>query len=562
MVDALTRINTRGGTQTPQTEQARTDQVPNNAGGWGFAIDDWARALRFLILGSQGGTYYVGEKDLTRANADVILRLAQTDGVKLVELLVDVSEAGRAPRQNPTLFALAICAASEDDATRRAALAALPRICRIGTHLFLFTRYVEQFRGWGRGLRKAIGGWYDRQDPVGLAVEERRYTAADNVAFQSVKYRNREGWSHNDLLRLSHPLITAPDIRAVAAWITGNTDGTPAFTAKNGREFPARPNRYENGVRPRVIEGFELAQTATKPAEWARLVGEYRLPWEALPDAAMNSAEVWEALLPHTGITALIRQLGRLTNLGVIAPLGGKTNDVVASIMDPEVLKKGRVHPLQVLTALVTYQSGHGFRGDNSWTPNPKIVDALNEAFYLSFGAVEPADKRTLLGIDVSGSMASLIANSPITCATACAALAMVALRTEPEAYPMAFNQGLQPLHASASSRLDDVFRQVNGINGGGTDCSLPMQWASQNKVPVDTFQVLTDNETWAGSVHPYQALLRYRDIMGIPARLVVVGMTSSGFSIADPSDRGMMDVVGFDSAAPNIISAFSRGDL
>jgi 60 kDa SS-A/Ro ribonucleoprotein len=39
-----------------------------------------------------------------------------------------------------------------------------------------------------------------------------------------------------------------------------------------------------------------------------------------------------------------------------------------------------------------------------------------------------------------------------------------------------------------------------------------------------------------------------------------VVGMVSNGFSIADPSDGGMLDVVGFDAAAPAVIADFIRG--
>ena len=36
--------------------------------------------------------------------------------------------------------------------------------------------------------------------------------------------------------------------------------------------------------------------------------------------------------------------------------------------------------------------------------------------------------------------------------------------------------------------------------------------------------------------------------------------MTSTGFSIADPNDAGMLDIVGFDSAGPALISGFIGG--
>jgi 60 kDa SS-A/Ro ribonucleoprotein len=102
----------------------------------------------------------------------------------------------------------------------------------------------------------------------------------------------------------------------------------------------------------------------------------------------------------------------------------------------------------------------------------------------------------------------------------------------------------------------------VSELPFGGTDCALPMLYAQALKRAVDTFVILTDSETWAGAVHPAQALEDYRQASGIDARLVVVGMVSNGFSIADPNDRGMLDVVGFDTATPQLISDFARGAL
>jgi 60 kDa SS-A/Ro ribonucleoprotein len=78
----------------------------------------------------------------------------------------------------------------------------------------------------------------------------------------------------------------------------------------------------------------------------------------------------------------------------------------------------------------------------------------------------------------------------------------------------------------------------------------------------VDVFVILTDNETWAGEIHPVHALDEYRRASGIEARLVVVGMVSNGFTLAAPQDPGMLDVVGFDTATPQLISDFARGAL
>ena len=107
--------------------------------------------------------------------------------------------------------------------------------------------------------------------------------------------------------------------------------------------------------------------------------------------------------------------------------------------------------------------------------------------------------------------------------------------------------------------RLDSLLASdgVLGLPFGGTDCALPMVEALKQRWAVDVFIVLTDNETWAGEIHPAQALREYRERTGIPAKLVVVGMASNGFSIADPEDAGMLDVVGMDAATPNVIGEF-----
>jgi 60 kDa SS-A/Ro ribonucleoprotein len=141
----------------------------------------------------------------------------------------------------------------------------------------------------------------------------------------------------------------------------------------------------------------------------------------------------------------------------------------------------------------------------------------------------------------------------------ASAAMALITAATEPDHTILGFCHQLVPLAISPRQRLDDVVSTVSGLPFGGTDCALPMLWATQHQVKTDVFVVLTDSETWFGKIHPMQALRQYRERMGIRAKLIVVGMTSNGFSIADPDDADALDVVGFDSAVPMVMADFVR---
>lgn len=166
------------------------------------------------------------------------------------------------------------------------------------------------------------------------------------------------------------------------------------------------------------------------------------------------------------------------------------------------------------------------------------------------------------MGVPISG--------MPITAREASAALALVQLATEPSATAVGFttergasnwrDSALRSLSISPRQRLDDALRVIDAMPFGGTDCALPMVHATERGLQVDTFVVYTDNETWAGSIHPHQALAEYRRTSGIDAKLVVVAMTATQFSIADPSDPGMLDVVGFDAAVPSLVTEFARG--
>src|SRR5438270_1011442 len=141
---------------TPVTTRTKEHQVRNEAGGFVYSPDAWTLLHRFLILGSEGGSYYAGELALTRENAKNVEELIKRDGLRVVNAIVEVSDGGRAPKNDPALFALAMSASFGDVQTRAAALEALPAVARIGTHLFTFAEFLEGMRGWGRGVRAAV----------------------------------------------------------------------------------------------------------------------------------------------------------------------------------------------------------------------------------------------------------------------------------------------------------------------------------------------------------------------------------------------------------------------
>jgi 60 kDa SS-A/Ro ribonucleoprotein len=545
---------------TPQSASAREDQIKNNAGGFVFQLDCWKRLDRFLILGTEGGTFYANEKTHTVQASAAVKECIKKDGLRTVARIVEISDAGRAHKNDPAIFALAMCAGADDLVTRRAALAALPKVCRIGTHLLHFAADVEHFRRWGHSLRSAVSRWYNDKTP-------------ESLAYDVIKYQQRDGWAHRDVLRLAHPVPRTPEHAAIMRYVTVGMAGMAEKREKHARDKAQDPTKL-----PAIIAAFEeIHAPGVTPGRAAKLISEFGLPHECVPNEMKGEKIVWEAMLEHMGITALIRNLGKLSSIGMTKPLSSHSKLIVERLSDRALLKKGRVHPMTVLYAMKTYAQGRGLKGSLTWSPERSIVDALDDAFYASFDNVEPTGKATMLALDVSGSMGSAMAGTSISCREASAAMAMVTARVEKNYAIVGFTSsgfargvyggmhgggtmGLTELKVSPRQRLDDVVQSISNLPFGGTDCSLPILHAMEHDLAVEAFQILTDNETWAGNIHPFQALKQYRQRTGIAGKLVVVGMTATEFTIADPSDPGMLDVVGMDASVPSIIADFARG--
>src|SRR5262249_26176065 len=158
------------------------------------------------------------------------------------------------------------------------------------------------------------------------------------------------------------------------------------------------PGAHDDPALAPVV-AMNALRTASDVQTVADTIRHYALPRECVPTQWLSRREVWEALLPAMPMTALIRNLATMTRVGLLTKSSDPTDHVVAQLRDPQRIVKARVHPIAVLAALLTYKSGRG-RRDAGWRPVAKIVDALDAAFYASFGAVEPAGKRMLLALD------------------------------------------------------------------------------------------------------------------------------------------------------------------
>lgn len=525
------------------TYKNATKAVATNEGGIANEISPLAAARRFVVLGTKDGSFYASEKQLTYDNVGVIQVALKHDPVALIDMIADVSKRGLAPSNDPAIVALAVTQTHPNVNVRNYALNKLKDVCRTGTHLFTFCMFVDDLRGWGVSLRRALSDWYLSQKPEALAYGVTKYAS---------RTVGNETWTHKDVLRLAHPKTNDEEINRIFKYITKG-------------EVPAQPFETFPPTSGKASLDYLVAVDQIKhatPSEAIDLIMRYNLPREVLPTELLNNADVWLAMLPKMPLMATLRNLATMTRVGVLGETSQGEREVLTKLTNRGIISASKIHPFDVLKAKMTYAAGRGVRGQHEWTPNRLIVAALEETFNASFENVIPSNKRIMVCLDVSSSMKypTTLGGVPnLDPRTAAALLALTSVKSEPYTYTYAFSTDFIPFDLTANDTVDTVRQRMADTKYGNTYAHLPIQYATEHQLDIDAFVIYTDAETWGPNPSDY--LRNYRAKMNKPeAKLINVAMVANRISTADPSDVNMLDVVGMDSSVPSVISHFIAG--
>lgn len=488
--------------------------APNDGGGASYVISKWKFLERFLVIGAESGTYYVSQDKNQKRNVDNVMLCIKEDGKKVVDMITEVSVAGKAIRNDSAIYALALCFAHGDNDTKLHAEKALVKVCRTGTHILMFTAFIKSMRGFGKVVSRAINSWYYAKSEI-------------NLALQLSKYQNRDGWSHKDVFRLTHPKFGSRGPKyQLSKWVVKG-------------ELPTGKT-----------EGQELIQAISKcrglgPKEAVAYIEKYGLQREHLDSQLLNDTMVQKHMLKNLGGTAILRNLGNMSKSGLLANFSPEVKFICNKFNDKEFVKGSKLHPLQIFVAQKTYQMGRGFRSDASWPVNTAIVDALEAAFYLSFDNVEKTNENYFFGLDVSGSMSSKM-ESNVSCTEVAAVMGLTFAKSQPWVFVGGFASNFVDLKITKSDNLLSASKKAYMSNFGSTNPSAAIEYAIKQKMDVDKFVFITDNDVNSGH-NPAKMMKEYRRVMKKPnAKMIVFGLTASSFSIADPKDHLMLDCAGF----------------
>jgi 60 kDa SS-A/Ro ribonucleoprotein len=528
--------------RTPQTVPIpgrEQEMKRNEAGGYSFRVGQFDQLMRFLVLGSDSGTFYTDPRTLTKQNAKVVLECARENLPGTIKAISDVLTKRLAYKPEAAIFAMGLLASESVD-FRREVYKVVPNL-NTASHLFLFQKYLDDLDvKWSRSRRTAFANWYLARKP-------------EDLAYQTVKYQSRYEWSHKDVLRLSHASDKSQGSHNLI------------FRYAVGKTIDTQWSRTDKGLK--LLDVYEEIKGASKLASVINLITDNKLTWEMVPGQWLGSPDVWSALLPHMPMTAMLRNMARMSANGLISPM----SDAARTVRNKLQNIKG-VHPIQVLISLKMYSAGKPIGAGTSnrpvgntlstWIVDQPLVGDLNSAFYASFGSIPKISGKTLVAVDNSGSMSSnLTSHTPLSAAEAGAAQAMVFARCADEYNVVGYSDDVTDLRISPNMTLDEVMRQTANKTSSGTNNAAPIHWARAKKISVDAFVEITDTQTWSGRNHVAQELTAYREWRKSGScKFVEVATSPTSTANVDPADNQSISVVGFNPQVPSVIASFING--
>jgi len=390
-------------------------------------------------------------------------------------------------------------------------------------------------RGFGKVVRESGKTWLSREDVKGLA-------------YQLLKYQQRQGFTHRDALRLFHVKPPTEEHRQLFEWVVKGWTELP-------KEIPT----------PALAQIWWYEWLKRNPEQTQQAISQGHLTHEmAAPVGKMDKA-AWQLLFEEMPIGAMLRNLGSLTQLDVLRTDGvANLKRLEATLNSKDRLRQGRIHPIDVLQALKTYKSGGKLgRSQKTWQPVPRIADILEKALEMSFEVVEPTGKVFMHAVDVSGSMSYGVVDSVgLSCCEIATAMALVTAKAEKNYEIRGFATDFRYLGITAKDTFSSALKKSTNQNFGGTDASVAYDWMIKNKFKADVICFWTDSESWAGNKHPSEALAQYRKKINPDIKAVYVTLAPYQLTLVDPNDTLSWDMGGFDPGIPRIIQMLANGEL
>lgn len=347
--------------------------------------------------------------------------------------------------------------------------------------------------------------------------------------------------------------IRPDDLTEIASYLEGNL---PKQVKRGIRNALLKFNPYQlakykgEGKGISLVDLFNLTHPNPKFAS-----KEQKKAWKQLIEGKLASFDTWETELSNAkddkgrkkalesliaedkmGYMALLRNLNNLIKYDV----NKKTIDrVIEKLTDEDEVHNSKQLPFRFYTA---YQNVTG---------NREFKDAISEAMDIALDNTPELKGKTLIAVDVSGSMSG----DPIQKASIFAATLMKANK---RADVVLYDTRIREVELSSRIPVIDLADKVMKLaTGGGTETSLVFKWAKKEGKEYDRIIILSDNESW----NEYSVQDVYKDVKEDIGDPFVYAIDIQGYGTKDIKGGRVFHLTGWSDRLLDFIGRMEEGD-
>ncbi|CAK8690523.1 unnamed protein product [Clavelina lepadiformis] len=510
---------------------------------------------RFLHLGIEKGVYKSAMSHTYPTTLEQSFTTKLTRNGNGAELINIIKSTCKDPSfcQSAGVYALAVCDTSSNALVVNKAHKLLNVVCTTPHAILQFVAACERLTkkpfnttGWGRSRRSAIQQWYSNKP-------------SSEIAYAVTSCKTYQHWSHKDLLKLCH-INPSNDLCC---------DILCSYIMKG---FSKTKDRFSKEVcdTPDAQELFDLLEAVrrvklSKPEEvvaTASLISKYKMAWGHVPCHLQNDQMLWRKLLSEISLPVLLQNLPRIHAKKMVEKEDLWSKVLLQRLLNVNDIQQSGIHPCCWLYHHHEYKLGKKIKKKYRWEPDAEVLSALEVAFYISLKGVRPTQKRIF--VTVSTSMKGKVLHwNQVPCQTFAVAFCLAMAQTEPHAqiYPFAKKWSEIEIKEDMLSVAQSKFEKIP-VQYGSPDLARPLIRAKKDKKEIDTFIVITDDKVakpTGNKTTTLDALAQYREVMKIPARLIVLALSSEKdlIPLELRQDNGVLSISGFNERVPNIIHDF-----
>jgi len=244
----------------------------------------------------------------------------------------------------------------------------------------------------------------------------------------------------------------------------------------------------------------------------------------------------------------------------------GMTEVVAERLRNPELVRRARVFPYQLMAA---------FKSVNEGVPET-VREALQDAMEVATESVPEIEGKVYVFPDISGSMHSPVtgyragATTAVRCIDVAALVAATVLRKNKGAEVIPFESDVVAVRLNARDSVMTNAEKLARLPCGGTNASAPLAFLNKRKAVGDLVIYVSDNESWVDAPHygrfggsATRTMLewsRFRE-RNPRARMVCIDVQPYG-SVQAKEREDILNIGGFSDRVFDLIAEFARGTL